>query len=239
MKRRLKINGLIAFLAVLLIAIFPKVFLRNEDALHSDEAREIFGVAFILLGQMLRVSARGFKSEYSQQGRVLIQDGPYALVRNPMYLGILLIGLGIVMALFKWWVVCAFLLVFTSRYLVLILKEEKNLTNLFPETYPDYCKRVPRILPSPKKLLTQDISLYLPLKLVWIKKEIGSILVVLFLVFAIESFEEIVSHGRAIYLIEMIAILLVAVLFIYLLRCLSRQTERSEKDVSIQGQNTL
>jgi protein-S-isoprenylcysteine O-methyltransferase Ste14 len=239
MKRRLKINSFITCFAVILLVIFPKFFLRNEGVLRSDKTREIFGVAFILLGQILRVSARGFKSEHSRRGSALIQEGPYNLVRNPMYLGILLIGLGFVMALFKWWAFCIFSLFFIARYLLLIFKEEKYLVRLFPDTYPDYCKRVPRILPSPKKLFTQDMSAYLPLKLAWIKKEIVSIFIVLFLVFFIESLEEIFSRSGAIYMIEIITILLVVALFIYVLYYLSRKTGDYRKDVSIQGQTPL
>jgi len=232
MKKRLKINGFIMFIVVILIVLFPKVFFRKVDVYLSDGAAEVCGIAFILLGQMFRASARGYKSEHSRKGRILIQGGPYALVRNPMYLGILLIGLGIVLVLFEWWAVFIFLSVFTIRYILLIFKEEKNLANVFPQVYPDYCKRVPRILPSPKKLLTQDISEYLPLKLSWVKKEIGSILAVLLIAIFAESFEEIKSRGMKIYIVEMLEIVLVITLFIYLIYYLSKRTNNFKKDVS-------
>jgi hydrogenase maturation factor HypF (carbamoyltransferase family) len=83
-----------------------------EDIL--DDTMEIFGIALILLGQIFRVSGRGYKAEQSQQGQVLIEGGPYILVRNPMYLGILLIGLGIVLMLFNWWVICFFIIFFSD-----------------------------------------------------------------------------------------------------------------------------
>ena len=232
MKKRLKINGVIIAVVIFLITFFPTIFLRNTGGNNFDEKMEIFGIALILLGQMLRVSARGYKSENSHNGCLLIQGGPYALVRNPMYLGIFLIGLGIVMVLFKWWTVFIFLLVFTLRYILLIFKEEKNLANVFPQVYPDYCKRVPRILPSPKKLLTQDISEYLPLKLSWVKKEIGSILVVLFIAIFAESIEEIKNRGMKIYIVEMLEIALVTALFIYLIYYLCGRTNNFKKDVS-------
>jgi len=232
MKKRLKINGFIMFLVITLIALFPKAFFRKVDVYLSDGAAEVFGIAFILLGQIFRASARGFKSEYSRQGHALIQGGPYALVRNPMYLGILLIGLGVVLVLFKWWTVFIFLLVFTTRYMLLIFKEEKNLMILFPKIYRDYCKKVPRILPLPKALLTQDISEYLPLRFSWLKKEIGSILAVLLITIFAESFEEIKSQGMRIYIGETLEIALVITLFIYLIYYLSRRINNFKKDVS-------
>ena len=63
MKRRIKINGFIIFIAVLLTAFFPAIFFRKANNDFFDEIMEILGIAFILLGQILRVSARGFKSE--------------------------------------------------------------------------------------------------------------------------------------------------------------------------------
>ena len=232
MKKRLKINGFIMFIAFILVVLFPKVFFRKVGVYFSDEAAGVFGIAFILWGQMFRTSARGYKSEHSQKGRILIQEGPYALVRNPMYLGILLIGLGIVLVLFEWWAISVFLLVFTIRYILLIFKEEQNLMILFPQAYPDYCKKVPRILPSLAMLSQKDIGGYLPLKLSWVKKEIGSILAVLLIVIFAESFEEIKSRGMKIYIVEMLEIILVITLFIYLIYYLSRRENNVKKDVS-------
>ena len=220
------------FIVVILIVLFPKAFFRKVDVYLSDGAAEVFGIAFILLGQMFRASARGYKSKHSQEGRILIQGGPYALVRNPMYLGILLIGLGIVLVLFEWWAVFIFLLVFTLRYILLIFKEEKNLMILFPQTYPDYCKKVPRILPPPAMLLRKDMGEYLPLKLSWLKKDAGSILTVFLITLFAEAFEEIKSPGMKIYIVEMLGIVLVITLFIYLIYYLSKRTNNVEKDVS-------
>ena len=191
MKRRLKINGFIMSIAVFAIAFFPALFFRRASPDYLESLTEITGVALILLGQILRVSGRGYKSEHSGNGHSLIRSGPYMLVRNPMYLGILLIGLGIVAMLFQWWVLCIFLPVFTIRYLLLIFKEEKKLAALFPVAYPVYQRSVPRLLPSLSVIATKDVGEYLPLKLSWLKKELGSMLAVLLITLLLESWEEI------------------------------------------------
>jgi len=224
MKRRLKINGFIMVIVLLTVALFPSVFARHNPASFIDEIAEIFGVTFILLGQIMRASARGYKSEHSQNGRSLIQDGPYGLVRNPMYLGILLVGLGIVLVLFKWWVMCIFLFIFTIRYIMLIFKEEKKLRVLFPLAYKDYCTKVPRILPSPARLLKMDIARYLPLKLLWIKREMGSILAVLFIPLLAESWEDIRVEGLRAYLKEAALMGITIILFIFLVIYLVKRT---------------
>jgi protein-S-isoprenylcysteine O-methyltransferase Ste14 len=225
MKTRLKINGFIMFVVLLLISVFPSAFFRHGLMGSFDEAMEIFGIAFILLGQIFRASARGYKAEHSASGSALIQGGPYALVRNPMYLGILLIGLGIVLMLFWWWVIFIFLSVFTLRYLLLILREEKKLIAAFPQEYGEYRKKTPRLLPSISWLLGKDVSEYLPLKSAWLKKEIGSMLAVLLITILIESWEDVYNEGLRVYFREAIGIALTVILFICLVVYLSKRTE--------------
>ncbi len=239
MKRRLKINGFIIFLAFLFLVLFPTVFLRSAKEASWDEVAEIFGIAFILLGQIFRASSRGYKSENSGSGHSLIQGGPYGLVRNPMYLGIFFIGLGIVLVLFNWWVAVIFLCIFIWRYLFLIFKEEKKLLAMFPQDYEDYQQKVPRLLPSPAAVLQKDIVEYLPLKLPWLKKEIGSILVVLLIVLFWEGWKDVKGEGIKAYSKEAILFLTVIILFIFLIIYLIRRTNNPQKDASSKSKNTL
>jgi len=228
MKKRLGINGVIIVLALALILIFPTLFFRSSNGIYYDEIAEIFGIAFILLGQLLRTSARGYKAEHSRQGESLIISGPYSLARNPMYLGILLIGLGIVLVLFQWWVAGVFLLIFILRYVLLIFKEEKKLLKIFPEEYTAYQLQVPRLWPLPADLLERDIAQYLPLRISWLKREIGTIIAVLLLTLLLESWEDIKSEGVKAYLKEGVGLLLVILFFICLVWYLSKKTDASK-----------
>jgi len=225
-KKRLKINGIIMFCATIIVAFFPKFFIRDYSGGLWEESVEVLGFAFILLGQLIRVSARGYKAEHSQESQALIQGGPYQVVRNPMYLGIFLIGLGVVLAIFKLWAAVIFVLVFIIRYILLIYKEEKKLLAIFPGAYLDYCKKVPRIFPSLSNMVRLDISDYLPIKLVWFKKEIGSILTLLLLTLLIESWEDIAKEGFAVYLKQSVWIFATFILFIILVVLLSKLTDK-------------
>jgi len=223
------------FCATIIVAFFPKLFIRDYSGGLWEEVIEVLGFSFILLGQLIRVSARGYKAEHSQESQALIQGGPYQVVRNPMYLGIFLIGLGVVLAIFKLWAVVIFVLVFIIRYILLIYKEEKKLLAIFPGAYLDYCKKVPRIFPSLSSIVRLDISDYLPIKLIWFKKEIGSILTLLLLTLLIESWEDIAKEGFMVYLRQSVWIFVTFILFIILVVLLSRLTDKKNVNSAIKS----
>ena len=228
MKQRLKVNGIIMGTAVLLIAFFPRFFLRSYSSGIGEEIIETLGFTLILLGQTIRVSARGYKAEHSQDSWALIQGGPYQVVRNPMYLGIFLIGTGVVLAIFQWWTLAVFIAVFIVRYILLIYKEEKKLCAMFPQAYPEYCRKVPRIFPALSRIIKLDVIEYLPIKIIWFKKEIGSIIALLFLVLLIDSWGDVVQGGLQAYLKQFIWLLLIFVLFVILIILLSKRTYKRD-----------
>jgi protein-S-isoprenylcysteine O-methyltransferase Ste14 len=189
MKSRIKINGIIIFVTFLLIVIFRGIFLRKPSLSALEISVRICGLTMVILGQVIRVSARGFKAENSKQGGALLQTGPYALTRNPMYLGILFIGLGIVTMFFNWWVGFVFVFVFLQRYMTLMIEEEKKLGVLFSGEYADYQKRVPRFFPNLTVLFKNSPKKYLPLRKSWFKKEANAILGVLSAIIIIWAWE--------------------------------------------------
>ncbi|MDD5119737.1 MAG: isoprenylcysteine carboxylmethyltransferase family protein [Candidatus Omnitrophica bacterium] len=239
MKKRLKINGIIIFCAVIIVAFSPRFFFRSHPEANWEGWVEVLGFAFILLGQIIRVSARGYKAEHSVQGQALIEGGPYQIVRNPMYLGIFLIGLGVVLTVFKWWAMVIFILIFTIRYLLLIYKEEKKLLKIFPDTYKEYCRKVPRIFPSLSSIVELDISGYLPIKIIWFKKEIGSIITLLLFVLLVESWDDILGEGFRGYLKQSVWLLLTFILFMILVILLSRRTEKKHGDNAVTSKDNL
>lgn len=232
MKKRLKTNGFLIFLALLLAIILPGIFFRLPDGGYADSSAKIFGFAFILLGQILRACGRGYKSEHSQSGHSLIQSGPYAFVRNPMYLGILLIGLGVVLVLFSWWVVAVFLCIFIWRYILLMLAEEKKLLSMFPTEYKSYQKNVPRLIPAVTVICKKNIIEYLPLKLSWVKKEIGSMLAVALVTLFFAAWQDLQSKNTQIYLQDTVGLLTVIILAIFFAAYLIKGTKRQRKHAS-------
>ncbi len=228
MKQRIKINGIVIIAGILSIVFFPHRFIRRS-AFFLDDSLEIVGVSLILLGQLLRVSARGYKSEQSRSGHQLIRSGPYSMVRNPMYLGIILIGLGTVFFILELWAAAIFAVLFILCYWQLFVKEEKILQEAFGSQYSEYKKRVPRIFPNPEFIFKKDIRNYLPLKLGWFKRESLSILIVLAVCLLVEFREEIRFNGWSALVPETLVLLLAGVLyFIFVLFLIGRDGEKTE-----------
>ncbi|MCX5669362.1 MAG: isoprenylcysteine carboxylmethyltransferase family protein, partial [Candidatus Omnitrophica bacterium] len=137
----------------------------------------------------------------------------YQVVRNPMYLGIFLIGLGVVLAVFRWWAAVVFAVVFIMRYILLIYQEEKKLRLMFPQAYPEYCRKVPRLFPALSSIIKLEISEYLPIRISWFKKEIGSIITLLLLTLIVWSWEKITQEGMGGYFQQSAWIFLIFILF--------------------------
>jgi protein-S-isoprenylcysteine O-methyltransferase Ste14 len=77
-----------------------------------------------------------------------VDHGPYRFVRNPMYTGILMLGMSLGLALGTWLLPVAASLMFT----LLTLRtrtEEKYLIERFGDQYRNYMKRVGRFFPKP------------------------------------------------------------------------------------------
>ncbi len=125
-----------------------------------------------------------------------------------------------------------FILVFIIRYMLLIYKEEKKLLSIFADKYHEYCKKVPRIFPSLLSMIRLDISDYLPIKLIWFKKEIGSILTLLALVLLIESWEDIAREGWRIYFGQFLWLFLTLIFFMMFIILLSKLTNKKNANGS-------
>jgi protein-S-isoprenylcysteine O-methyltransferase Ste14 len=74
-------------------------------------------------------------------------NGPYAVVRNPMYLGRYFIILGAVLLLGSVWAALLYTLVFYFYVVNRVKREEARLRPVLGRPYEDYCAHVRRFLP--------------------------------------------------------------------------------------------
>ncbi|MFH1441643.1 MAG: isoprenylcysteine carboxylmethyltransferase family protein [Candidatus Omnitrophota bacterium] len=240
MKKRLKIDGFLVFCIFGLLVGAENIFLRNNQGGYiSNILMNTFGMVLFILGEIIRISARGYKSEHLGNGQALIKTGPYFFVRNPMYLGILLIALGVALILLKWWAAGFFTALFIIRYKFVISQEEKKLEKIFSQEYMDYKNEVPRMLPSIKIFAVKYISECLPLKISWVKKEIGAINTLLLVMFFLSIWPRIKRTGISFYSEELTEWAILTSCFICMIFYFCRQTKKTMKNGSSQIKNTL
>ena len=109
---------------------------------HPDFRSLEFGLPVSVLGLLLR----GWAAGHLEKNNRLAQSGPYAYVRNPLYLGTLLVAFGLVIAAQRWVLAVLFAAVFLLVYLPVIELEEQHLRKLFPE-FQAYAQRVRGLMP--------------------------------------------------------------------------------------------
>ena len=115
----------------------------------------IIGFIMLLVGESFRlwgVSVAGSETRTTGGvgGSFLVVSGAYSHLRNPLYLGNILIYLGIgvmSMSLFPYLQFVA-LLFFLLQYQLIITEEEEFLTQKFGESYKQFKKNVPSLIPS-------------------------------------------------------------------------------------------
>jgi protein-S-isoprenylcysteine O-methyltransferase Ste14 len=103
------------------------------------------GIALCLVGATLRYWASGYLRKDSRPA----VGGPYAWVRNPLYLGTYLMAVGATLSIENWFLLAAVTLTFAVTYHFVILDEEIKLREIFGAPYLTYCSLVPRFFPRP------------------------------------------------------------------------------------------
>jgi len=106
-------------------------------------ASNLWGVPFIALGESLRTWSAG----HLVKDETLTVGGPYAYVRNPLYLGSLLNTVGFLVVLGDWALAAVFVVVALGIYIPTVKQEEDYLRRMHGEAFEAYRKAVPGIVP--------------------------------------------------------------------------------------------
>lgn len=125
----------------------------------------ITGFLVAVSGEMIRIWAVSFAGSETRTtsgvgGTFLVTQGPYGLVRNPLYIGNILIytGIGIMSyALFPYLQIFAFLF-FIFQYYCIIVAEEEFLQKKFQDIFTMYKSSVNRFIPSKRILPAKIVS---------------------------------------------------------------------------------
>jgi len=126
----------------LLLALF---IIRREH--QNDLVIAIGGGILFLAGLILRIWSQQHIHYRLRVERILTTTGPYALVRNPIYIGNTLLCLGLTVGSGVLWVAPITLAICCLVYGTVVRYEEHCLIIKFSEPYVEYCRQVPRWFP--------------------------------------------------------------------------------------------
>jgi len=96
-------------------------------------------------------STRGLRAD------TLNTDGPYSVVRHPLYVGNFLMGLGVACFPALWWVVLVYVLAFWLYYERIMLAEEAFLRDAFGDAFVEWAERTPAFVPDLRKYRCPDL----------------------------------------------------------------------------------
>lgn len=127
-----------------MLAAFALISRPTADSLS-------IGLPLSLCGLGLRAWAAGHLAKNQR----LATSGPYALTRNPLYLGTLITALGFAIAGDSLGLALLFCVLFALVYLPAIELEEQHLLAILPG-YAEFAARVPLLIPRPPRNLGPD-----------------------------------------------------------------------------------
>jgi protein-S-isoprenylcysteine O-methyltransferase Ste14 len=135
-----RILGLLVFVYVLMVApsqLLPGWFL---------ECVELSGFVLLTVAAFGRVWCLMFIA--GKKSQELTKDGPYSVVRNPLYVFSFLGAIGLGLAVESLILAVAFAIFFAVTYPIAVAHEEADLLSLFGPTYAGYCETTPRWIPD-------------------------------------------------------------------------------------------
>jgi protein-S-isoprenylcysteine O-methyltransferase Ste14 len=103
----------------------------------------LLGLPLALVGEAIRIWASG----HIEKTKRLATGGPYAHSRHPLYVGSVLLALGVGVASASVWVVLAVALYFLAFFPAVMREESDFLARKFPEEFAAWAAEVPSFWP--------------------------------------------------------------------------------------------
>lgn len=150
-----------------IVALITLIFYQPEYFYLNKSLRYLFyalGIVSVIKGEFLRIWANGHAGfvvhsrSKTLRAKALVTTGPYAIIRNPLYAGNFLIGLGFTLLTLAWWLILLYVIFFTIEYGFIILAEERFLRESFLEEFESYYNSVPRVIPGLSGLKAIDFG---------------------------------------------------------------------------------
>jgi protein-S-isoprenylcysteine O-methyltransferase Ste14 len=140
LKRRVFISAVL-FCSLVLKAIVTGVV--PHDVLNFKDVASVSGLLCVFLGLAVRSWSAGFLIKDEK----LTTDGPYALIRNPLYFGSFLLALGFSLLIGDRENLVILAIALPIIYYPKVLSEERMLAGRFPAAWIEYAATTPRLIP--------------------------------------------------------------------------------------------
>lgn len=114
------------------------------------------GVAITVIGELIRLwgvhHIGAISRTRSDRLGPLVDSGPFGLLRNPLYVGNILLWVGFALTARLVWLAPMIFVLLAAEYHAIVRWEETLLESRLGQAYRDYCARVPRWMPGKKDL---------------------------------------------------------------------------------------
>tara|TARA_B100000575_G_scaffold49860_1_gene36718 strand:+ start:352 stop:945 length:594 start_codon:yes stop_codon:yes gene_type:complete len=149
----------VSIISLALLSYFFIEFRAFTLELSVEQSLQFSVIGFILL--IFGCFGRIWASLYIEGNKTknLITNGPFMMVRNPLYFFSLMILIGFCFALKSLFLPIGLILIFIVFHVPTIANEERKLRNIHGELFDDYVRSTPRLIPNIfkyKKPITSD-----------------------------------------------------------------------------------
>ena len=138
-------RGVLVSLPIAFVLIFPQAWSTDGFVFFG------LGLALVTLGFGLRLWAQQHLHYRIEAGMQLTTTGPYQLIRNPLYVGNMLIFAGTIVASGQEWLALVTLAWSMIVYSAVVRFEEARLTRRYGASYTAFKAAVPRWFPRAPK----------------------------------------------------------------------------------------
>jgi len=219
----------------------PFVFLPSAWS-PWPAARAAGGILLIAAGASLRLLAVRSLGKRARVHKLSVQSlhttGIYSLVRNPIYVGAILIAAGVCILLGLFWYLPVLIAYLALIYHLVVLREERYLADSFGDAFAVYMERVPRWIPRQLSVRIRPES-----PIPWgevFRRERGYLVGLLTIIglclaknqwyeTAVDGFHRFVSDSRTAFLGLLAAISMIIIPLVMILRISQARAQRAAR----------
>ncbi len=142
--RKLRIHLLrLAFIPIVFVAVFVRPSWSLESTIGF--VVEFGGYIFLLAGLAIRIWCSLYIG--NRKSKELIDEGPYSICRNPLYIGSFLLAIGVSLCFENLLILILIPAMIIPVHIIVTRMEEAHLESKFGEQYQIYKQKVPRFWP--------------------------------------------------------------------------------------------